>query len=186
MASRDLQDLIVRSAKKAEQSTIANLLRLYLHDFSEFDRVEIDSSGSFSYPYLDHYWQDPNRYPFLFRLERGLAGFALLRFHVDALTGMDFMDMSEFFVLRGLRRRGVGRVAAAKLFDLFPGRWQVRVLLANKAAMPFWRTMVANYTSNRYREKKTDELVPRWTTFLFDNGTDLILPESVDLNISDF
>lgn len=186
MASRDMQDLIVRSAKKGEQSIIANLLRLYLHDFSEFERVEIDRSGSFSYPYLDHYWQDPNRYPFLFRLEQDLTGFALLRFNVDPLKGIDFMDLSEFFVLRGLRRTGVGGMAAAKLFDLFPGRWQVRVLLANKAAMSFWRTTIAGYTGDCYQEKKADELVQRWTTFLFDNGTDLVFPQSIDLDISDF
>jgi len=44
---------------------LANLLELYLHDFSEFRRLEIGDDGRFAYPPLALYWPDPDRHPFL-------------------------------------------------------------------------------------------------------------------------
>ena len=107
---------------------MANLLELYLHDFSEFVPSDIGEDGHFGYPYLAAYWQERERFPFLIRVETALAGFALVR-QGSLLSGApDVMDMAEFFVLRRWRRRGIGRTAAHALFQHFPGRWEVRVL----------------------------------------------------------
>jgi len=54
------------------------------------------------------------------------------------------MDMTEFFVVRGARRRGVGRSAACQLFALFPGAWEVRVMKVNERALAFWRASVGS------------------------------------------
>ena len=57
------------------------------------------------------------------------------------------MDVAEFFVVRGARRRGVGQRAARALFELFPGTWEVRVLRANERALAFWRSAVGSCAS---------------------------------------
>ena len=56
---------------------------------------------------------------------------------VDPANGNTCMDMSEFFVLRVFREQGVGNEAAKKLWEKFPGKWQVRVLKSNTPAYPF-------------------------------------------------
>jgi len=114
---------------------VARLLELYGYDFSAFTNVDVDAQGLFGYPYLDAYWTEPQRHPFLFRLDEKWVGFALV------LSGAPH-DMAEFFVLRKYRRHGVGDVAAREVFARFPGEWQVRQMTANTGAIAFWRRAI--------------------------------------------
>jgi predicted acetyltransferase len=123
------------AAAIADKPVLKRLLELYLHDFSEFDRADVDARGRFSYPYLDPYWTEPERHPFLFRVNGRWAGFALVR------SGTPH-DMAEFFVMRKYRRLGVGVQAARALFARFPGEWQVRQMNQNGAATTFWREAI--------------------------------------------
>ena len=65
--------------------------------------------------------------------------------------------MKEFFVLRKYRGRGVGASVATQLFDRFPGKWEVRELAQNVAALAFWRAVIARYTDGRFVEVAWDE-----------------------------
>jgi predicted acetyltransferase len=115
-----------------DRAALRQLLELYAHDFSERNGADVGDDGLFAYPYLDAYWQEPDRHPFLFRVDGRLAGFALVR------SGAPH-DMAEFFVLRKYRRSGVGRDAARTVFARFPGEWQVREQFENTGAIAFWR-----------------------------------------------
>lgn len=178
-------DIKVTSAKRGEKPVLANLLNLYLHDFSEFDDVAIEADGRFTYPYLDLYWEDPNRYPFLIRADRKLAGFALVRILTDPRTGSTCIDMTEFFVLRRFRRQGVGNAAARRLWDLFVGDWEVRVLAGNVGALPFWRGSIDTYTGGNFAEDAPGR-AEKWSTFRFVAGGDVELPDDLDDNILDY
>ena len=125
----------VVAAALADKNVVRNLLELYLHDFSEMTASDVDEHGRFGYRYLDHYWTEPGRHPFLIRADGRLAGFALVR------SGAPH-DMAEFFVLRKYRRHGVGLLAARALFAMFPGEWQVREMTANAGAIAFWRRAI--------------------------------------------
>lgn len=125
----------VRPASEGDKSVLRNLLELYQHDFSEFDDRDVDAHGLYGYPYLDHYWVEPDRRPFLIDVDGLWAGFALVRLSPR-------IDMSEFFVMRRFRRSGIGREAAVQLFGMFPGRWQVRQLTRNPGATQFWRSVI--------------------------------------------
>lgn len=129
----------VTPAAESERSALANLMQLYLHDFSEFDARDVDADGCYSYGYLDFYWSDPQRWPFLFRLEGQLAGFALVREESGRF------ELAEFFVMRKYRRRGVGEEAARHLFARFPGPWVVSQLASNVAATAFWRGVIGRF-----------------------------------------
>jgi predicted acetyltransferase len=127
--------LEVVDARESERAVLRRLLELYRYDFSEFDGAEVDDHGEFGYRYLDHYWTDPARHPYLFRCNATWAGFALVR------SG-DPHDMAEFFVMRNHRRSGLGRDAAHEVLRRFPGRWTVRQQLTNPAAIAFWRVAI--------------------------------------------
>lgn len=79
------------------------------------------------------------------------AGFALL----VAQHGYQDIDyrLSEFFIARPLRRRGLGREAARLIFDRFAGRWEVVQDAGSPAAIAFWRNVLAAYTRGHYRER---------------------------------
>jgi predicted acetyltransferase len=155
----------VRPAKKSERDNIDILLQYYLHDFSEFEAVEIDPNGRYTYPYLDMYWQDPRRSPFLIYIQDNIAGFALVQQEVDPANGSTSMDLSEFFVLRVFRNQGIGNKAATILWEKFPGAWQVRVLKSNKPGYPFWQHAISRHTIGQYKEQVTKE----GFTFIFDS-----------------
>jgi predicted acetyltransferase len=64
---------------------------------------------------------------FFVRVDGVLAGFALVR--NDAFfAGEGTRDISEFFILRRHRRRGVGTEVARPVFDRYPGKWEVTQL----------------------------------------------------------
>ena len=145
-------NLVVRPAEAGEQPIMAELLQLYLKEFATFTHVDRDANGRYEYPYLSHYWQDPQRFPFLIVSNNTTLGLALVRLETDPLNGDQQTDMAEFFILPAYRRQGLGQLAAKTLFGLFPGPWLVRVLLSNVAAEPFWRTCVEACTRGQFEE----------------------------------
>ena len=58
--------------------------------------------------------------------------------------------MTEFFVARGLRRKGVGGAAAAAVFRSLPGAWEVRALDRNSGAGAFWARTIAGHTGGAF------------------------------------
>ncbi len=102
------------------------------------------------------YWFEarPETRRLLLRADGELAGFALVgqRPFPYMDRGSDFR-LSEFFVLRGLRRRGVGRAAANALFATLRGKWELSELPGNEAAIRFWRAVIGEHTGGRYDER---------------------------------
>ncbi len=154
-------------------SVIANLMELYIHDFTELtdDEIELGEDGRYGFGELSTYWSDPDRHPFLIRSEGRLAGFALIKLGSEIAKDPDAMDVAEFFVARGCRRLGVGREAAFAIWDRFPGRWLVRVLESNVGAARFWGSVVATYTAGRFEAGPIDADPPRWRVFRFESRT---------------
>jgi predicted acetyltransferase len=130
-----VSDILVDPASASERDVVARLLELYAHDFSERNGADVGDDGTYGYRYLDAYWTEPDRHPFLVRVDGRLAGLALVR------TGPP-IDMAEFFVLHKYRRGGVGTDAARAVFARFPGEWQVRQQWENAGAIDFWRTAI--------------------------------------------
>ena len=128
-------ETVILAADLVDKPVIRKLLELYCYDFSEFTKEDVNEHGLFGYRYLDHYWTEPDRHPFLIQVDGRLAGLALVR------SGKPH-DMAEFFVLRKYRRTGVGKHAAGLLFAAFPGEWQVRELSGNQEAIAFWRAVI--------------------------------------------
>ena len=133
-------------ASESDHSTLASLLQLYVHDFSEFLRTTPSEDGRFSYPALPLYWREKGRAAFLIREANRLVGFALIA-QGSRLSGDPAVsDLAEFFIVRGVRRTGVGRAAAHELFNSVPGVWEVRVIESNHPARHFWQKVIEQYT----------------------------------------
>lgn len=135
-----------------DKQVVAHLLQLYLHDFSIIDGMDVDETGCYPYPFLDCYWQEPGRYPFVIRVDDDLAGFVLVHRLSYLHPVFDGHAIAEFFVLRKYRRMGVGCAAALLVFDRLPGVWEVASAALNIPAHAFWRSTITKYTHGRYRE----------------------------------
>jgi predicted acetyltransferase len=139
-----------------QAQVLRNLMELYQHDHAEFEDAELDDNGLYGYKFMDHYWTEPGRHPFLIGAEGRIAGFALVRDSTN--TGDGRNHLAEFFIVRKYRRRGIGRTAAHRIFDMFPGAWSVGQVERNLPAKAFWRSIISDYTDGRF-EETTD---PNW------------------------
>jgi len=152
-----------------QEPILANLLELYAHDFSEFCGVEIGADGRFGYRDLPLYWSDPERHPFLIRVNGKLAGLVLVRRGLNLAGDATVWDMVEFFVLRGRRRHGVGVFSAHEVWRRFPGQWQVRVMESNPACL-FWEKAIAEFVGDAARCTRIEKDGSRWRVFSFESG----------------
>lgn len=159
-------DVAIVPVAYGDKPLLRNLMNLYLYDFSEYTDRDVNEYGCFEYGYLDHYWTDvEHRQPFLIRVDGQVAGFALVHDYPD-LEERPARTIAEFFVLRKHRRRGVGDIAARKVFDLFHGPWEVSEIAANTAAQAFWRRTIDRYTGGKWEERTVDGRVVQ----LFNNS----------------
>jgi predicted acetyltransferase len=154
---------------REQEPILANLLELYIHDFSEFVPVELQADGRFGYPNLSLYWADPDRHPFLIRVDGQWAGFVLIVNMKAEYGDRPLWDMAEFFVARGFRRRGIGRVVAHEVWQRYPGRWQVRVMEANAGAGLFWQRAIGEYLGRPAGPALTEIRGVPWHVFSFQS-----------------
>jgi predicted acetyltransferase len=157
-------------ATPEHQTILANLLELYIHDFSEFFPIELDAQGRFGYAHLPLYWSEPDRYPFLIRVDGKVAGLALVKTAAGIVHGEEVWDVAEFFIVRSHRRRGLGMKAAHAPWARFPGRWEVRVMQSNHAALNFWQRAVTEFAGDTSTRVTIEKDGQPWHIFAFESA----------------
>lgn len=121
-------------------------------NFSEFMDWDVGDDGRFGDDDLHGCWTERWRHPFLVKVDDKLAGFVIADGRSYLSGDEHTMDMGEFFILRKYRRQGVGYHVAKYIFDLFPGKWEVRQLAENTDAQTFWRKVINRYTNSQFYE----------------------------------
>lgn len=160
----------IRLATVDERPVVRQLMELYLYDFSELDGADTSPLGLYQYPFLDHYWVESGRSAYLVHVEGRLAGFVLVS-RSNYLTGADdAWVMSEFFIMRKYRLRGVGEAVARWIFDHHHGTWQVGQIPQNTPATIFWRKVISRYTHDDYEEHLLDNEHWRGLIQVFSTG----------------
>lgn len=169
---REIMTVALVRALETDRSILENLLHLYVHDFSEILGMTPSEEGRFEYPALPLYWKEPGRTAYFIRSGSSLAGFALVSRGSRISGDPDVLDIAEFFVVRGVRRRGVGRASAHALFRSMPGVWEVRVNEANVPAQHFWRRVIDPYTGGQFQlHTWAGDDGSRWKAFRFTSST---------------
>jgi predicted acetyltransferase len=136
-------EIRVRVGELADKPVLRQLLEFNAYEFSRFTDADLDEHGRFGYLYLDHYWTEPDRLPYLIIVGTSIAGLALVR------TSSPH-SMAEFLVMPKYRRAGVGTAAAREVLAALPGPWEIHELPGNEAAARFWRQAIpCPYTEKR-------------------------------------
>jgi len=147
-------NITLTPATLEEKPILEHLTQLYLYDFTEFDQADINEDGFFPNKYFPLYWTEPNRCPFIIRVDGNLAGFVLVRLDIEGMLDPPrrVNQIAEFFIMKKYRRCGVGEFAARWTFEQFPGAWEVHEVAENSPAQKFWRKTIGNYTQGNYQE----------------------------------
>ncbi|MBE0411781.1 MAG: GNAT family N-acetyltransferase [Anaerolineales bacterium] len=168
-------DIQLRKAEYWQKAVLRNLMELYSYDFSVIEGDDVDEFGLFGYRYLDHYWTEAGRYPYLVKVDGVLVGFVLLRegTYFDQLAEeypFPPMKVTEFFVLRKYRRKGVGRYVAREVFNRYPRRWEVAQVVNDVEAQAFWRRIIDEYTHGQFEEHFLNDANWHGPVLIFDNS----------------
>ena len=153
-----MTEVTLHEATDEDLAVARNLVPYYIYDMSEYLGWACTPDGRFDgCDKLSTYWSEPGKHAFMLRAGNELAGFALVRGNHEE-EDIDY-SISEFFVLRKFRGRGVGERIACELFDRFRGRWQVEQLGRNESAIAFWRKVIGHYAKGEFCECRGDS---RW------------------------
>ncbi len=164
-----MEDLGIIEAKESHKEILQRLLELYQYDLSVVTDDDVDQFGLYDYSYLDCYWVEKKRYPYLFLFRETFAGFALVN-KVNWLPENDGAhSIAEFFVLKKYRRQGVGTVAAQYVINRFPGKWEIRILRENQSAIQFWKQVINKLTFGQFVERIPEPHLWRGPVFSFKN-----------------
>lgn len=144
----EAETVILEPLTRDSESVLDNLFELYAYDFSEHTPLQLEASGRFEVTPGDAWWTRQDHFGYLIEVGGKLAGFALVRTGSRVTSQSDVMDVAEFFVLRGMRGRGIGKSAAHALFGAYPGTWEVRVRRTNVGALAFWSRVVAAWVQH--------------------------------------
>jgi GNAT superfamily N-acetyltransferase len=117
----------LREATLEDRDQLGRLLADYLYEFD--GRTD-------PYPYLDAYWSEPERLPFLIDEDGEVAGFCLIRVRDGG------WDIAEFSVTPARRLSGVGRLTVEAVVERAraagAAHLQAKVHPDNQKALPFW------------------------------------------------
>ncbi|MEH1166889.1 GNAT family N-acetyltransferase [Micromonospora sp. CPCC 205539] len=139
----------LRSSLPDDLPLLERLWQLYRHDLSEFRDTLPNDLGLFTPGRLPTYLQDPDSRGYLIYQQAVPVGFAF----VSGLA-IQPLRMAEFFVVRAVRRTGVGRLAARQLLAQHAGDWEIAFQEENPGAARFWRRIAAEVCPTGYREER--------------------------------
>lgn len=143
-----------------EKGVLFDLLQVYLKEFNDIFHFEVDERGKYKYRFFDLYWKESNRIPFFIKVDNKTAGFVLVNLNGTFSDTPDIHTISEFFVKKEFRRKGVGEEAAEKVFEMFPGDWNIRQRDKNIGAIEFWRKVINRHTKGDFKEEVLND--DRW------------------------
>ena len=156
----------LRAATADDADLVATLAQLEHHDQSPVTGELPGPDGRFDVTPLDRFLDRPGHDAWLIEHEGAVVGFALVR----PVDGAAFVH--SFFVVRALRRSGVGTAAALALLGTRPGRWTLVFALANEGTAPFWRGVAELAAPSRWTEQRREHGGLEFGWIELDTGTD--------------
>jgi len=145
----------VRPATPADRPTVERLWLMFRHDMSEFgtrERLQLPNpDGTFRSERVDAAFdgRGGDWAPYLFWSGERPVGFAFVRG-----LGSGTRVLNSFFVVRGVRRGGVGLRAVRDVVARHPGSWEVAFQDANPGAVAFWRRVGEELAPGEWGEER--------------------------------
>ena len=151
---------------RTHRAVLQQLGQLYRHDLSEAMALLPNPDGTFNNRRLDRFLAEVDKdvKAWLITAAGRLAGFVM----TTSVSGGG-TSIHDFFVVRAMRRSGVGREAARQVIAMFPGRWRIGFQPYNPGVQRFW-TQVADAFVGDHWEYEDEPPVPgrpsdRWIVF---------------------
>ncbi|MFF8842504.1 GNAT family N-acetyltransferase [Streptomyces sp. NPDC015127] len=142
-------DPVLRLAHAGDRPVLERLWQLFRHDLSEFVGPLPAPDGTFHDDRLDAAFDNPDRALYLLTSGEHPVGLVLVRGLREPRR-----VMSAFFVVRALRRTGVGTRAVQDVVGRHPGPWDIPFQDANAGAVRFWRGVAGRIAGAAWTEER--------------------------------
>ena len=143
----------VKPASIKEKPIIQSLIQPYLDELSRFPDEHLgykDENDNYIYPYINFYWEEDVRFPYLLYSNDEIAGFALIN------KNDDLWEISEFYVKPEYRRQGIAEACTADIFRKHPGNWRISFNKYNIAGMKLWLKTAENLATGDIERGEAD------------------------------
>jgi len=137
---------ILTLAAPSDSPLVASLLDDYLEELSRHREVPIGASDAASYPYLEAYWRELERFPFIIGHPGEVVGLVFVRRRTTEVPPL--IEVAELYIRPAHRRRGIGTAVLDELCDRYPGDWELQVHAPNAGALRFWASSIERITGN--------------------------------------
>jgi predicted acetyltransferase len=145
-------DVAVRRVAGRDRLVVDRLFQLFQHDLSEFRGTLPGEGGRFRDVWVDNAFGHPAWAGYLLTADGSPAGFSFVR-----ALDEERRVLNSFFVVRGMRRRGVGLAAVLEVLAHHPGKWQVAFQDANAGAVRFWRRVATAAAGEAWSEERREK-----------------------------
>ena len=139
----------VRAVEPAELAVLERLWLMFRHDLSEFRGVLPDPDGTFRSDRVRAALTDPAWAAYLVWTQDRPVGLALVR-----ALDQPIRVLNAFFVVRGVRRTGLGSNAVRQVLLAHPGPWEVAFQDDNETAVRFWRRTATAMAGDGWTEQR--------------------------------
>jgi predicted acetyltransferase len=104
---------------------------------------------------IQGWFHDDRCNAFLVLREQEPVGFAVVQRGLSSTEDPKrIYRLTEFFIRKPFRSKGVGRGAAMLIFARYAGEWTVAEQSRNPGAIRFWRRVVSEFTNGKFQEKR--------------------------------
>lgn len=133
---------------------IQNMARFYVYELSRHcgfisSDWNMPQDGLYECADFKTYFEDLERKAFLIKVDEELAGFVLL--NRCGTRSESHWNVGEFYIVAKFQSKGLGCAVAHRIWDMYPGLWQVSVIPENKPAAQFWQSAINQITNGNYQ-----------------------------------
>lgn len=164
-----MTNITVELCDYSNKFIINNLYPLYLYDLAEIRDTYPNKYGVFEeddtietleeqIPIFDIWWNKKGiLFPYLIKVDGLPAGFILVATPPYIVDDSDFM-ISEMFIMRPFRSKGVGEYVVKTIFNKHSGTWMLFTTPtdSNFKTIKFWRKTLSKCINNQFTEVDQD------------------------------
>jgi predicted acetyltransferase len=140
--------VVLTQVDRSHRAVLTNLGQLCRHDLSEAYGLMPNADGTFNDRQTDRFLaaDDPEHRAWLITAAGRTGGFV-----TTVRTDEGATSIASFFVVRALRRTGVGREAAVLTIAKFPGPWMIGFQRYNPGVEEFWSRVATDVAGDRWK-----------------------------------
>lgn len=133
-----------KAVQISDRERLWNIFQKYLYEMTAYYDMEMDEAGNYPYKYFDAYFGEPGRKALFIYDGETLVGFVMINAYSCLGDPIDYA-IGEFTIFPRFRRRHLGLEAIERVFERYPGRWEIKYCNENKAAQRLWNRAAQGY-----------------------------------------